>query len=177
MDIGQLETHEKKYTKRTRRFCKSGPIQVRCWQNGLDLVILPENISKIPDFLWFFANFNGLVLEAQTELDKTPGHFWYLLIVKRSFLGLVAAPSDSRRSRSHLKAHRVEPIFTCTSPDWGGLCEQNVSWTRVPEIVEGVLYHFHAKVVGYFELSRSLRMFWVFEGFRKTIEPALAMFF
>ena len=54
-----------------------------------------------PDFSRFACDFNGLVLGAQWELDNKPGHFWYLLILKGSFLAIIAVPGDSRRSKSY----------------------------------------------------------------------------
>ena len=59
--------------------------------------------------------FNGLVLDAQWELDHEIEHFWYLLILKRSFLAMVAVPSDSRRPKSCLEVggilRLIELIF------------------------------------------------------------------
>ena len=84
----------------------------------LDTTILlyPRPGSReFPDFPRFACNFNGLVLGAQWELDHELGHFWYLLILKRSFLAMVAVPSDSRRPKSCLEVggilRLIELIF------------------------------------------------------------------
>ena len=43
--------------------------------------------DKFSDFFGFVSVFNCFVLETQRELDKKLGHYEYLLLVKRSFLG------------------------------------------------------------------------------------------
>ena len=42
---------------------------------------------KFSNKVGFVSVFNWLVLETQTELDEKLGHYEYLLLVKRSFLG------------------------------------------------------------------------------------------
>ena len=43
--------------------------------------------DKFSDFPVSVSVFNWLVFETQTELDEKLGHYEYLLLVKRSFLG------------------------------------------------------------------------------------------
>ena len=63
----------------------------------------------------FSTIFDWLVLEAQRELDNVFGHFWYLLILKRSFLAIVAVPGDSRVPNLDVEDSRIWQNLICTT--------------------------------------------------------------
>ena len=59
--------------------------------------------------MWFFTLiFQRFVLEAQKELDNELGYLGYLLVLKRSFLGLVTISDSSWSLQSYLEVVRIQ---------------------------------------------------------------------
>ena len=75
--------------------------------------------ALVTDFFSFAMIFDRLDLETEKESDNMPGHFWYLLVLKRSFLGLPAAWNEVRRSQFCVEDgenHQISGLSICTSP-------------------------------------------------------------
>ena len=89
---------------------------------------LSEEIKsiKISGISGFSTVFDRLVLEAQWELDNVSGHFWYLLILKRSFLAMVAVSSGSRVLKWNIEDSRIWQNPICTTLTWATLATRTV---------------------------------------------------
>ena len=99
---------EKKSTKRTAQNLRCERYEQKCKHQVRDLI-------KSVGISGFSTIFDWLVLEAQRELDNVFGHFWYLLIVKRSFLAIIAVPGDSRVPNLDIEDSRIWQNLICTT--------------------------------------------------------------
>ena len=105
---------------------------------------IPVTFCKILEIFMFFE---WLVLETQKELGNKPGYFWYLLLVKRSFLRLFGEFDNVIILLSHPQVNEISLISViCGQYLWRSHCDnftgkllsvstQNVFW-ELPNVFE-----------------------------------------